>query len=398
MNTRFVLMTTIIMLACVTQVSSDIYIPSLMSISLQLTGATFNLAQFSVVIFLYGVSLTQLIAGPLSEGIGRKIPMVIGMLIMSVGSVICAAAISIDQLILGRLIQGLGGGALAALWRAIFRDTMSGKELARYSSSISVLMVFVVSIAPALGGYFEQFGWRTSFIFMLGYTLLSLVILQFTYHETSQHHHADKLKLCYVIKVYKTLLTNRLFMGTTVCTFLTYGGLFSWIVISPSLLMHNIGLSSVAFGWTIAITGVLSYSIPALVNAKFVVRLGIPTMMRIGWGFMIVSGLFMFIGYYLVGVTLWSVIFPIVLFFSGSTLIWPNAFATAFTPFGHIAGYAGSLYGFMQLSGGALIGSFAARLPETDQRMLAVLIISTSVMALLIYQFVVVPMIDKEDP
>jgi len=95
------------------------------------------------------------------------------------------------------------------------------------------------------------------------------------------------------------------------------------------------------------------------------------------------------------GVTLWSIMTPIMLFYFGSTLIWPNAFATAFTPFGHIAGYAGSLYGFMQLVGGAIMGSLVAHLPETDQRILAILIIITSLASLLIYQFWVTPKSDS---
>jgi len=110
-----------------------------------------------------------------------------------------------------------------------------------------------------------------------------------------------------------------------------------------------------------------------------------------GWGIMIASGLMMLAGYSLFGVSPWGIIIPILLFYFGSTLIWPNAFATAFTPFGHIAGYAGSLYGFMQLVGGAIMGSLAAQLPETDQRVLAVIIIITSLTSLLIYRVWVIP-------
>ena len=103
------------------------------------------------------------------------------------------------------------------------------------------------------------------------------------------------------------------------------------------------------------------------------------------------AGVLMLAGYYLFGITTWSIILPILLFYFGSALIWPNAFSAAFTPFGKIAGYTGSLYGFMQLLGGAIMGSLSALLPETDQRILAIVIITTSITSLLIYQFWVLP-------
>lgn len=389
MHSRFMFLTIVLMLACVTQVASDIYLPSLVSISKELTDASFNLVQLSVAIFLFGVSFSQLIYGPLSEGIGRKKPLLLGLMIMSCGSLLCASATSISHLMLGRLIQGLGAGALAALWRSALRDVMSGEDLAKHSSFISLFMIFIVSVAPVLGGYFETIGWRSSFIFMLIYALISLLITYFAYQESSQHHHLDKLNARYIFNTYKTLLTSGLFMGITACTFLIYGGLFAWIVIAPSLLMYRAGLSAVEFGWCIALTGGIGYALGALVNTNLVKRLGIVSMMQIGFGLMIAAGIALFLGYYILGINLWAIMIPIFIFYFGSTLIWPNAFATAFTPFGEIAGYAGSLYGFMQLVGGAIMGSIAAHLPETDQRLLALLMVMTASFSLFIYQRIV---------
>jgi len=391
MYSRIIFMVTILLIASATQISSDIYIPSLMTISDQLQGATFNLAQISVSIFLFGVSITQLLAGPLSEGIGRKQPIMTGLVIMSIGSVICATSGTISLLIIGRFIQGLGAGALASLWRTVFRDVMSGEELAKYSSFISIFMILVVAIAPALGGYFETIGWRSSFIFMLGYTLILLIIVLINYKETGRHHHLERLKPHFIIKTYKSLLTSPIFMGITTCIFLSYGGLFSWIVLAPSLLMQKVGLTPIMFGWTISIAAFLSFSTAAWTNVHFIKHLGIPSMMRIGWIIMTGAGVLMLAGYYLFGITTWSIILPILLFYFGSALIWPNAFSAAFTPFGKIAGYTGSLYGFMQLLGGAIMGSLSALLPETDQRILAIVIITTSITSLLIYQFWVLP-------
>lgn len=396
MNAKLIFLLIVLLLACATQVSSDVYLPSLLTIAHTLEGGSLRLAQLSITLFLFAVSLSQLIMGPISEGIGRKWPLVIGLVIMAIGSVICATATHINGLLLGRFIQGIGAGALAALWRAIFRDVMTGEDLAKYSSVVSVFMIFVVSAAPALGGYFEKAGWRSAFVFMLLYCVVALLVMVFQYKETNAGVHLDKLKPVAIYQHYKSLISHPVFIVMTLCVCLSYGGLFSWIVVSPTLLMKHIGLSATQFGWLMAVICAVGYSAGAVVNARYVKKFGMPLMMRIGWSLMIVGGLLQWGGYYVSGISLSAIVLPVFVFYFGSTLIWPNAFATAFTPFGHIAGYAGSLYGFMQLVGGAIIGSLAAHLPASDQRPLALIIITTALLAFILYQCLVLPAIFRE--
>ena len=112
-------------------------------------------------------------------------------------------------------------------------------------------------------------------------------------------------------------------------------------------------------------------------------------MMRFGWSVMIVSGLLLLASFYVVGIELWSIAVPIFLFYFGSTFIWPNAFAQAFTPFGDIAGYAGTVYGTMQIAGGAVIGGIVSHLPDANQLPLATVFIVASIAAWFIYEIVV---------
>ena len=80
-------------------------------------------------IYLLGVAGSQLIYGPLSEGIGRKKPLIIGLTIMLIGSALCFLTPNITFLIIGRFIQGLGAGACACLWRSTFRDLFKGASI-----------------------------------------------------------------------------------------------------------------------------------------------------------------------------------------------------------------------------------------------------------------------------
>jgi DHA1 family bicyclomycin/chloramphenicol resistance-like MFS transporter/DHA1 family 2-module integral membrane pump EmrD-like MFS transporter len=89
-------------------------------------------------------------------------------------------------------------------------------------------------------------------------------------------------------------------------------------------------------------------------------------------------------------------VIPVALFFFGSSFIWPNAFATAFSPFGHIAGYAGALYGTTQVAGGAVLASIFAYLPDNDQLMFSIIITVSTIIAWGLYEFLVFPNIKKD--
>src|SRR6185312_12823563 len=113
MNSNNLLFFVLILAVCLTQFAADIYAPSLPAIAVSLH-TPIHLAQWSMAIYMLGVALSQIIYGPLSDGIGRKKPMVIGLGIMLIGSFICLFAPTIELLITGRFIQGCGAGACAA--------------------------------------------------------------------------------------------------------------------------------------------------------------------------------------------------------------------------------------------------------------------------------------------
>ncbi len=175
-------------------------------------------------------------------------------------------------------------------------------------------------------------------------------------------------------------------MGISICTFLSYGAFFSWFVSGPVLLIDKLGISSIAFGLITFLGGGIAYTLSGWLNGKFVKRFGIPNMLRFGWAWMILSGLLMLLGYYIYGMNVWAIVVPVIIFYFGSTFIWPNAFAVAFTPFGKIAGYAGGLYSFMQLGGGALLGSLISYLPSNNQMPLALVMTICSIASWMIYE------------
>lgn len=381
---RFIVL---VLAACLTQFATDIYAPSLPAISVSLETAV-DYVQWSMATYMLGVALSQLIYGPLSEGVGRKPPMIIGLLIMLVGSVICLVSDNVESLVIGRFVQGCGAGACASLWRSVFRDTYTGEELAKYSSYLVILIMFIVPAAPLLGGYLQElFSWRASFVFMTIYTLVAVLGIMLGFTETNKDHSISKLSLGYIISRYLMLLKSRIFMTITCSTFLSYGAGFIWFVMGPVLLIEKIGISPVDFGWLTFCGGGGAYALAGYLNGKFVKRMGMPFMMRFGWSIMIIASILMLISHAIMGLNIYAIMLPIILFYFGSTFIWPNAFATAFTPFGAIAGYAGALYGFMQICGAAVLAGIASYLPDSDQFIMALIMLISSVCAWLAYEF-----------
>ncbi len=389
MQSHKVLLSIVLLAACLVSVASDIYAPSLSAIAQDLK-APIAEVQESMAIFMLGVCLSQLIYGPISEGVGRRLPLIVGLGIMLMGSTMCLYATNISLLLIGRFVQGAGAGAGACLWRSMFRDSFDATQMAKYGAYLGITLTFVIPAAPALGGYLQAyFGWRAGFLFLIVYALTTIILVFFVLKETSTYHHKERLSWTFFRNAVGQLISSRTFMGYALCMFFSYGAFFSWFVIGPVLLIDKVGITPVDFGRISLFLGLISMSLAGVFNGRMIGRFGPHFMLRLGWSLMLSAGVLMILLKLLCGVTLFSIIVPMFLFFFGVTLIWPSAFAGAFAPFGKIAGYAGSLYSFMQIGGSAVLGTLSSCLPTTSQIPLAFIFLSASAAAWIVFEWVV---------
>lgn len=384
----------ILMIGTLPQISTDLYTPSIPAIA-QSFAVPVNWVQMSLSLFVVTQAITQLFYGPLSDGIGRRKTLLIGFFIAIIGSGVCLFASNIEMLLLGRLIQGLGAGACSALFRSIFRDSFTGEQLSKLAAYLSNIVILSVVAAPFFGGLIQQYaGWRVVFICLTVYTITTFVVTFFCFKETSVHHHKDRLKLSFIAKTYFDLFCNRQFMGYTLCVFLSYGGLFAWITSGPVVLIKLVGISPSEFGM-LTIFGGLAMFVANTINGKLVTKLGMPAMMRIGFLFMFLGGASMLLLAFAFPMHVITVLLPAVIFLFGVTFIFPNTFASAFAPLGHVAGYAGAVYGFVQTIGGAVFGLLLSHIVEHTQIPLAMMLITSSVLAFCSLTFLVKPNLNK---
>jgi Bcr/CflA subfamily drug resistance transporter len=385
MKNIYLLFSSVVLAICLTQFAVDIYTPSLPALA-KAFGTSFKPVKWSLAIYLLSVALSSLVYGPLSEGIGRKRPLLFGLMLMIIGSIVCVSATTIHVFLMGRVLQGCGTGACNSLWRPIFRDLFSGDQLSKIGSYVGIILVFVISTAPAIGGLLQHhFGWHANFIFLLVYAVTALVTLLLFFKETSQHHHVDRLRLSYIISTYKQLLTHPIFIGMMLCSFLSDGGIFAWLTVSSILLIHGTGMSVQLFGWVMAFGGGVASMMAMLLNGKLVMKYGAHRMIAFSVMIMLLSGVLMLLLHYMVGMRAWAIIIPAQLFSFGAMFMFPNTFSIAFTPFKKISGYAGALYGGIQIAGGGILGAIASHLPDLNQRPLAMILIVLPICVAIIY-------------
>lgn len=376
----------LLMATCLSQFATDIYIPSLLMIAHDMKASVASV-QLSVPIYLFGVAATQIIYGPLSEGVGRKKPLLLGLMVMLIGSIICIKSNSPSMLIIGRLIQGGGAGAAVCLWRSIFRDMFTGKDLSIYGGYLAIFITFIVPSAPLLGSFLiHYFKWQSTFIFMLIYSSITLICVFFWLKETHASNHISKLKTTYITNAFCTILKSGSFLRVTLITFLIYGTIFAWLTTGPVLLIKHVHILPSTFGWFNFLGCGIAYGLAGRINGKLVHKYGVDRIMQFGLVTVLISGMLLTITQLIFGITFWGTAIPVIFLYFGSSFIWPNAFSIAFSPFGNIAGYASAVYSLIQLSGGAIIGSLVTSLPSHTATPLGVVIIVAAAIAMVIQQ------------
>lgn len=364
---------------------SEIYAPSLPHL-VQEFGTTTNMVQWSMTLYIAGLSLTQLIYGPISDMFGRKGPMIFGMILFTLGAFLGSNSQTIESLLVARLIQGIGAGGPTGLWRSIVRDVYHGPALAKHASHLTLTISAILPIAPSLGGYLEStFGWKSVFIFMGIYGFFALLFLIFFFQETNHSLNPDRLTFQTTSKTYWSIAKHPVFMGGTLITSLVFGMKFASILVAPIFFIQSLGFTPIEFGWVTSLSVVTSYTFCGIINSQCVGRFGSKTMLRIGMVCPLIAGLFLGISYLIFGLQTPLLIISLFILYCGGALVFPNAFATAFSPLTKNIGYAGAFYGFMQTGGGAVLGGLISYLPDTSPLYLAGTLIVVSFLNFFIF-------------
>lgn len=369
-------------LSCLGQISSDLYLPALPTLR-DLFGTSERLIQLTLAVFMLGFSISHLIYGPISDSVGRKKPLIIGISICILGTVLCLFSNTVFMLLVGRALQGLGAGAGAALFLSILRDVYDGNELAKISSFLAISRVILLASAPLIGGYLLHFfNWQACFIFLLIYSGFCL-IGTITILKESNRHQDHHLAIRHIAQKIKTLCLHPPFISNAFCVMLAFGGILAWLTTLPFLLQDIVGLTPVEFGWIAALAG-LFFIVGGLINAMIVEKWGFQKMLFFGLLIMLFASIVM-LGFGLLHkINTTVIMIPVIIYIIGSSFIFSNAYAGAMNPFSKMAGTAGAMFGFLQILGGSISSALMSIFKNYDQVPLAVILLLSALLALLI--------------
>jgi DHA1 family bicyclomycin/chloramphenicol resistance-like MFS transporter len=193
--------------------SLDLYLPALPQLADDLNAST-SAAQLSITTCLVGLAVGQLVAGPLSDRLGRKPPLMVGLSAYLVASVACALAPSAAVLAVLRLVQGLAGAAGIVISRAIARDLYSGRALMIFFSRLLLVAGLAPVIAPILCGQLSRImSWRGIFGVLAGFGAVLLLAGWFGLKETLPPERRIVGGFSRTLQSYNRLLHDRFFVG-----------------------------------------------------------------------------------------------------------------------------------------------------------------------------------------
>jgi DHA1 family bicyclomycin/chloramphenicol resistance-like MFS transporter len=243
-------------LAAFGPLSIDMYLPALPHIAKELHTTT-SLVQLSLTFFLLGLSLGQLVSGPQSDVRGRRKPLLIGLMIYALASLLCAFSQSIWFFIILRFIQGFAGAAGIVIARAIVRDLYSGSELTKFFALLGLVNGVAPILAPILGGQLLRIApWQGVFFILSIIGLCMFFVVLFCLPETLPIDSRSEGGLNHTLSTFKSLLFDRSFIGYALAQGLIFAAMFAYISGSPFVLQNVYGSSPQFFSLVFAINGI----------------------------------------------------------------------------------------------------------------------------------------------
>ena len=373
------------MLTALGPLSTDFYLPSLPDI-VRVMQTDIAGAQATLSVFLFGFAGGQIFWGPLSDRVGRRPVLLVGLGIFMVSTLACAFAPSIEALTIARAVQALGASGPIVLSRAMVRDLYEGPRAGRELARMGMIMGLVPAIAPVLGGVLQQaFGWRSTFVATLAFAAAVVAMVTFLLPETIRNRSREPLSLVSIISGFGTLLASRAFRVYVALTALAYGGLFAFISGSSFILIDIHGLTPVQYGLSFSLV-VLGFILGTILAQRLVARRGMDGVIALGVRCLAGGGLAMLVcvagdfG----GVA--GVVLPMALYTCGVGLTMPQAQASAMMPFPDRAGAASSFTGICQMLFSACVGLLVGHSLKSGALPLPLVMSAIGVAALVLFR------------
>lgn len=364
----------------------DLYLPALPTIAADF-GTSVGQVQTSLSAYFIGMAFGQLVYGPLSDRIGRRLPLIAGSLLAMTGAIFSGFSISAEWLIASRLLESLGGCAGAVVARAVVSDRYNATDSAKIFSTLMLVLGVAPLLAPTLGALLlDAFGWQSIFLVLAAFAAGQAIAVYFFLDETRSPAMAAASRREKVWRSYATAIGDRRVAGIVLAGAANGGAFFTYLAGSAELYISHYGISPQLFGIIFALNSV---GLVAGSQVNRLLLLHLPPARILTWasiGALLGAGLWL--GAAAAGLaTIWVTTAFLFAIMSTYGLVAGNSLALALSRMPQRGGAISALNGAASFGFGGLASSTAALLPlETPLRIALVVFIglACAVTALLV--------------
>jgi DHA1 family bicyclomycin/chloramphenicol resistance-like MFS transporter len=262
-------------------IETDIYLPAFPDMM-----AWFSVSESAIQGLLtwnfVGICVSGPLYGPLSDAYGRKKPLMAALAIFLLGSIVALLSQNIDQMLWGRILQGLGSGGCFTLGTAIIFDSFQKERAIAATNALNTIVPLIMAAAPMLGGYLNHtYGFRSNFLAIVLFVLLSFVVCLFFFKETLPVKNRMPMRMRPILKDFKRAFTSLPFWQLTAVTSLLFAGYIAFLSGTSILFVVELGMSKKIFPFIQgAILG--GWVLGSLALNRCIAKWGIPKIKRSG--------------------------------------------------------------------------------------------------------------------
>ncbi|MCU1550688.1 MAG: rane transport protein [Glaciihabitans sp.] len=367
----------------------DIYLPSLPLVQSDF-GVSVSAVQITLSATIIGFALGQLIVGPWSDKVGRRLPLIIATAVHVVASISVALSPSIEWLVVGRVLQGFGAAAGGVVAAATVRDLFGGYPLVRMLSRLALVSGLAPVIAPLAGSTLLLImPWRGIFIVLAVYGLLVVIASFLFIVETLPPERRIEAGHSSARQRYHALFTDRQFVGIAIVGGMIFTGLFGYLASSPFLFQEHYHFDTQQYGLLFAINSV-GIIIGVQSSSRLAKYFGPQWIVAIATGVMLTAAIVIVV-LDLFNVGLLGVLIPLWFFICSCGFCFPCVQVLALAHHGKEAGTAASLLGAVNFGLAGLISPVVGLFGVSTAIPMGGLMICTSIVAIAALWLVVRP-------
>lgn len=371
----------LIMMAISSPIALNIYGPAMPDMVVSLGTTQFHV-QLGITLYLLTLAVGQFFAGPLADRFGRRPLLLMGFALHMIGGLIAIFAGDVYQLLLGRVLQALGGCTGVLLTRAIVLDTYGKDKAAGVLGYVTMAIAISQAVAPTFGGYTNLvWGWQS--VMAVNIVLGALVLVFAFFHlPEKQDRESGAFRISDIFSKYKLVFTSRSYFFYALSATLIASCFFAFLNGAPFIVRQELGGNSAEYGvWFLLVAG--GFMLGSFLAGKVTPTLGAEKMVWAGNSLSFIAGLIMFLLFWQTEFSYEILFIPMACFTLGRGLSQPSAQASALSSAPGATGTASGMLGFIQLLCGALIAQAAPMIFQNTVMALPGLLILASLCALL---------------